>query len=164
MHSALLVPLKIFMFFIICLLTLSFLTCVKICISASVMLAEGAGDVPLKGVWIVVLVLGWTLSKKFSNSGLLFVVLICCGFVPVVAVPGSGGGVAVGWYPVRMWLPVGLGVLLWYFLQALMSWFGLLQCVQKTLSLLHSILMWPCSPHLKHVGPFLLSKEFGELL
>ena len=120
MHSALLVPLKIFMFFIICLLTLSFLTCVKICVSASVMLAEGAGDVPLKGVWIAVLVLGWMLSKKFSNSGLLFVVLICCGFVPVVAVPGSGGSVAVGWYPVRMWLPVGLGVLLWYFLQALM--------------------------------------------
>ena len=24
--------------------------------------------------------------------------------------------------------------------------------------------MWPCSPHLKHVGPFLESEEFGELL
>ena len=35
--------------------------------------------------------------------------------------------------------------------------------MQKTLSL-HYILMWPCSPHLKHVGPFLLSEEFGELL
>ena len=24
--------------------------------------------------------------------------------------------------------------------------------------------MWPCSPHLKHVGPFLESEEFGKLL
>ena len=120
------------MFFIICLLTSSFLTCVCICVSASLMLAEGAGDVPLKGVWIAGLVLGWRFSKKFSNNSLLFVVPVCCGFVPVV-VPGSGGGVTVGWYPVGMWLPVGLGVLLWNFLQALMSWFGPLQCVQKTL-------------------------------
>ena len=67
MHSALLVPSKIFMFFMICLLTSSFLlllvTFVRICVSASVMLAEGAGDAPLKGVWMVVLVLGWWLSK-----------------------------------------------------------------------------------------------------
>ena len=128
------------------------------------MLAECAGDAPLKGVWITVLIPGSRFSKKFSNNGLLFVVPVCCGFVPVVVVPGSGGFVAVGWYPVGMWLPLGLGVLLWNFLQALMSWFGLLQCVQKTLSLLHSSLMWPCSPHLKRVGPFLLSEMFGELL
>ena len=131
---------------------------------SSVMLAECAGDAPLKGVWIVVLVPGWRFSKKFSNNGLLFVVPVCCGFVPVVVVPGSGGCVTVGWYPVGMWLPVGLGVLLWNFLQALMLWFGLLQCVQKTLSLLHLILMWPCSPHLEHVGPFLLSEVFSKLL
>ena len=111
MHSALLVPLKIFMFFIIHVLTSSFLTCVNICVSASVMLAECAGDAPLKAVWIMVLVLGWRFSKKFSNNGLLLVVPVCCGFVPVVVVPGSGGGVAVAWYPVGMWLPVGLGVL-----------------------------------------------------
>ena len=24
--------------------------------------------------------------------------------------------------------------------------------------------MWSCSPHLKHVGPFLKSEEFGELV
>ena len=70
------------------------------------------------------------------------VVLVCCGCVPVAdAVPRSGDGVAVGWYPVGMWLFVGLGVLLWCFLHALVSWLGVLQCVQKTLSLLHSSLM-----------------------
>ena len=67
MHSALFVPSKIFMFFIICLLTSSFLlllaTCVMISVKASVILADGAGDVPLKGVWMVVLVLGWWVSK-----------------------------------------------------------------------------------------------------
>ena len=56
MHSALLVPLKIFIFFIICLLTSSFLlllvTCAMICVKASVMLADGVGDAPLKGVWV----------------------------------------------------------------------------------------------------------------
>ena len=54
MHSALLVPSKIFMLFIICLLTSSFLlllaTCAMICVMASVMLADGAGDAPLNGV------------------------------------------------------------------------------------------------------------------
>ena len=34
--------------------------------------------------------------------------------------------------------------------------------MQNTL-LLHSALMWPCSLHLKHVGPFLRSGGFGEL-
>ena len=67
MHFTLLVPSKIFMFFIICLLTSSFLlllvTCVMICVNASVMLPDGAGDLALKGVWMVVLVLGWWVSK-----------------------------------------------------------------------------------------------------
>ena len=62
MHSALLLLSKILMFFIICLLTSSFLlllvTWVRACVRASVMLADGAGDVPLNGVWMVVLVLG----------------------------------------------------------------------------------------------------------
>ena len=75
MHSVLLLPLKILMFFIICLLTLSFLlllvTCVMICVRASVMLADGASDVLLNGVWIVVLVLGWLFSNRFWNNGLL---------------------------------------------------------------------------------------------
>ena len=62
-------------------------------------------------------------------------VLVCCvGWPPVVA-PISGGGVAVGWYPVGMWLVGGLGVLLRYFLQALVSWCADLQVVQYTLSL-----------------------------
>ena len=56
---------------------------------------------PSNGVWIVVLVLGQTFLKKFSNSGLLFVVLGCGGLVPVVAVPVSG-------VPVGMWLFAGL--------------------------------------------------------
>ena len=54
MHSALLLPSKILMFFIICLLMSSFLlllvTCALICVNASVMLADGAGEAPLNGV------------------------------------------------------------------------------------------------------------------
>ena len=82
----------------------------------------------------------------------------CAGtFVPI-----RGGGVAVGWYPVWMWLFVGLGTLLCCLLHTFMSWLWDLQSVQKTLSL-QSDLTWPCSPHLKHVGPFLVSEEFAEL-
>ena len=33
----------------------------------------------------------------------------CCECVPITAVPRSGGGVAVGRYPVGTWLFVGLG-------------------------------------------------------
>ena len=66
MHSALLLPSKILIFFIICLLTSSFLlllvTWVMICVRPSIMLADGAGDALLNGVWIVVLFLGWFLS------------------------------------------------------------------------------------------------------
>ena len=73
MHSALLLPSKILMFFIICLLTSSFLlllvTWVMICVRASVMLADGAGDAPLNGVWIVLLVLYWLFSNMFWNNG-----------------------------------------------------------------------------------------------
>ena len=50
MHSALLVPSKILIFFISRLLTLLFLlsvTCARICVNVSVMLAGGAGDAPL---------------------------------------------------------------------------------------------------------------------
>ena len=36
--------------------------------------------------------------------------------------------------------------------------------MQNTLSVSHSFLTWPCSPHLKHIGAFLLLDEFGELL
>ena len=49
-HSPLLVPSKILMFFISHLLTSLFLlsvTCARICVNASVMLADGAGDAPL---------------------------------------------------------------------------------------------------------------------
>ena len=70
MHSALLVPLKILMFFIICLLTLfcflSLVTCTRICVNASVMLADGAGDVPLNGVCDAVLILGIVQSHLVS--------------------------------------------------------------------------------------------------
>ena len=62
MHSVLLVPSKVLMFFIICLLMSSFLllaTCVRICVNASFILAEGAGDILfMKGVCMGVLVLG----------------------------------------------------------------------------------------------------------
>ena len=139
MHSALLVPSKIFMFFIICLLTSSFLlllaTCAMICVRVSVILADGTGYAPLKGVWMVMLVLGWWASKRFLNNGVLLVWPVCCLCGPVAAVPNSGGGVTVGWYPVGMWLFVGLLVWLWCFLHALVSWFAVLQCVQKTLFL-----------------------------
>ena len=92
MHSPLLVPSKILMFFIICLLNLSFLllaTCVTwamISVRASVMLADGAGYALLNGV------LG-LLSNRFWNNGGLLIVPVCC---VAVVVPISGGGVAVG--------------------------------------------------------------------
>ena len=82
--------------------------------------------------------------------------------VPCVdALPSNGGGVAVGWYPVGMWLLVGLGVPFVSFLHTLLLWLFLLQWLQNTL-IMHSCLMLPCSLHLKHVGPFLLLDEFGE--
>ena len=100
MHSALLLPSKILMFFIICLLTSSFLllleTWVRACVRAPVMLADGAGDAPLNGVWMVLLVLGWLLSNKFWNNGPLLGAPVCCVCCMVAAVPSSGGGVAVG--------------------------------------------------------------------
>ena len=40
---------------------------------------------------------------------------------------------------------------------------GLAVIAKNSLSL-HSALMWPCSLHLKHVGLFLVSEEFGKLL
>ena len=134
-HPALLLPSKILMFFIICLLTsfcsLSLLTCARICVNASVMLADGIGDVPLKGVCDAVLILGIWFSNRFWNKCPLLVVLGCCvGCPPVDVTPISGGGVAVGWYPVGMWLFSGLGVLFRSFLQTLMSWFAYLQFVQ----------------------------------
>ena len=62
MHSVLFVPSKVLMFFIIFLLTLSFLLptmWVRICVIASVTLAEDAGDILfIAGVYIAVLVLG----------------------------------------------------------------------------------------------------------
>ena len=100
MHSALLLPSKILMFFIICLLTSSFLlllaTLIKACVRACVMLADGAGDAPLNGVWIVVLVLGWLFSNRFWNNDLLLGAPVWCVCCMVAAVPISGGGVAVG--------------------------------------------------------------------
>ena len=60
------------------------------------MLADGAGDVPLNGVWTVVLVLGWWVSNKFWNNCPLLVAPVCCVGGTVVAAPISGGGVAVG--------------------------------------------------------------------
>ena len=60
------------------------------------MLAEGAGDVPLNGVWMVVLVLGWWVSNKFWNYGPLLVAPVCCVCGTAVAAPISGGGIAVG--------------------------------------------------------------------
>ena len=80
-----------------------------------------------------------------------------CGVFPI-----SGGGVAVRWYPVGMWLLDGLGVLLVSFLHALSLWLLLLQCEQNTL-VLHSCHIYPCSPHLKQVGVFLFPDEFGHV-
>ena len=67
-----------------------------ICVRASVMLADGAGDALLKGVCMVVLVQGWWVSDKFWNNGLLLVAPVCCVCGPAAAVPSSGGGVAMG--------------------------------------------------------------------
>ena len=68
MHSALLLPSKILMFFMIFLLVSSLLlllaTWFMICVIPSTRSA-GDGEVPLCGVWIIVLVLGWLLSNKF---------------------------------------------------------------------------------------------------
>ena len=120
------------MFFIIHLLTSLFLlsvTCAKICMNASVMLADGAGDAPLNCGFGTVLVLGIWFSNRFWKKCPL-VVLVCCAGCPPVVAPISGGGVAVGWYPVGMWLFSGLGVLLCCFLQTLVSWCADLQFVQ----------------------------------
>ena len=77
------------------------------------MLADGAGDAPLNCMGGMVLVLGIWFSNRFWKKCPLLVVLVCCvGCPPVVVVPISGGGIAVGWYPVGMWLFSGLGVLL----------------------------------------------------
>ena len=96
MHSALLLPSKILMFFIIFLLAssllLSLVTRFMICVIPSIKSAGAACDMPLCGVCIRVLVLGWLLSSKLNN-GLLCVSVGCV----VAAVPINGGGVAVGW-------------------------------------------------------------------
>ena len=60
------------------------------------MLADGAGDVPLNGVWMVVLVFGWLLSNRFWNNGPLLGAPVWCVCCMVAAVPSSGSGVAVG--------------------------------------------------------------------
>ena len=60
------------------------------------MLADGAGDAPLNSVWMAVLVLGWLLSNRFWNNGLLLVAPVCCVCCMAVAAPISGGGIAVG--------------------------------------------------------------------
>ena len=66
MHSVLLVLSKVLMFFIICLLVLSFFLStmwVRICVIASVTLAANAGDMLFTaGVCMEVLVLGWFVS------------------------------------------------------------------------------------------------------
>ena len=60
------------------------------------MLADGAGDAPLNGVWIVVLILSWLLSNRFWNNGPLLVAPVCCVYCMAAAAPISGSGVAVG--------------------------------------------------------------------
>ena len=66
MHSVLLFPSKVLMFFIICLLVSSFLLStmwVRNCVIASVTLAADAGDMLFTvGVCIEVLVFGWFVS------------------------------------------------------------------------------------------------------
>ena len=56
----------------------------------------------------------------------------CVVALAVVAGAFSGGGVAVGWYSVGMWLFVGLGVLLLSFLHVLSQWPLLCQWLQNT--------------------------------
>ena len=96
MHSALLLPSKILMFFSIFLLAssllLSLVTRFMICVIPSIRSAGMAGEVLLCGVCIKVLVLGWLLSSKLNN-GLLCVSIGCVAAI----VPINGGGVAVGW-------------------------------------------------------------------
>ena len=60
---------------------------------------------------------------------------MCSCVIALVVVVGafSGSGVAVGWYPVGMWLFVGLGVLFLSFLHVLSQWPLLLQWLQNTL-------------------------------
>ena len=95
MHSALLLPSKILMFFIIFLLAssllLSLMTQFMICVIPSIKSAGVAGDVSFCCVCIRVLVLGWLLSSKLNN-GLLCVSVGCVA----AAVPINGGGVTVG--------------------------------------------------------------------
>ena len=96
MHSPLLLPSKILMFFSIFLLAssllLSLVTQFMICVIPSIKSAGVASEVPLCGVCIKVLVLGWLLSSKLNN-GLLCVSVGCVAAI----VPINGGGVTVGW-------------------------------------------------------------------
>ena len=100
MHSALLLPSKILMFFIICLassLLLLLATWVMICVNPSTKSTGAVGDAPLYVLWILVLVLGWLLSSLFGNNGLMLCAPVWCLGCPAGVVPSSGGGVAVGW-------------------------------------------------------------------
>ena len=60
------------------------------------MLADGAGDAPLNGVWIVVLVLDWLFSNNVWNNGLLLCVPVWCACYVAIVVPIRGGGLLLG--------------------------------------------------------------------
>ena len=72
--------------------SLSMLHQFMICVIPSIRSAGVASEVPLCGVCIRVLVLGWLLSSKLNN-GLLCVSVGCVAAVVSI----NGGGVAVGW-------------------------------------------------------------------
>ena len=83
MHSALLLPSSLLLWLV---------TQFMICVIPSIKSAGVAGEVPLCGVCIRVLVLGWLLSSKLNNG------LLCASVGCVAAVvPINGGGVTVGW-------------------------------------------------------------------
>ena len=96
MHSRLLLLSKILMFFIIFLLVssllLSLVTGFMICVFPPIKSAGVASEVPLCGVCIRVLVLGWLLSSQLDNR----LLCVSVGYV-AAAVSINGGGVAVRW-------------------------------------------------------------------
>ena len=96
MHSALLLPSKILMFFSIFLLAstllLSLVTRFMICIIPSNRSTGAAGNMPFCGVCIRVLVLGGLLSIMLNN-GLLCASVGCVA----AAAPINGGSDTVGW-------------------------------------------------------------------
>ena len=109
------------------------ITCVRICLSASMTL-DAAGD------------MAWYVG----------VIRSCClGMWSPVCNCGSGCGVATGWY-ISSWNAIPVSGVFWvfaagYLLQTSVSWLLHWHLVQNTFCCHHLCCLCPCFPHLKHM-------------